>query len=55
VKSSKSLMTILNSLWMFFLIAAVYSGLATAATVDGINIHSSISGKGPRTVILIHG
>ena len=27
----------------------------TAATVDGIKIHSSVAGKGPKTVILVHG
>jgi pimeloyl-ACP methyl ester carboxylesterase len=27
----------------------------SAATVDGINLHSSSTGKGPRTVILVHG
>jgi pimeloyl-ACP methyl ester carboxylesterase len=55
VKLSKSLMTILNRLWMCFLIAVVFAGLVAAATVDGIQIHSSVSGKGPRTVILVHG
>ncbi len=28
---------------------------ASAATVDGIKIHSSTAGKGPKTVILVHG
>jgi sigma-B regulation protein RsbQ len=55
VKLSKALMTILNRLWMCFLIVVVFTSLVSAATVDGINIHSSISGKGPRTVILVHG
>ncbi len=27
----------------------------SAATVDGIKLHSSSTGKGPRTVILVHG
>ena len=27
----------------------------SAATVDGIQLHSSSTGKGPRTVILVHG
>ncbi len=27
----------------------------SAASVDGIKIHSSIAGKGPKTVILVHG
>jgi pimeloyl-ACP methyl ester carboxylesterase len=55
VKLSKALMTIMNRLWMRFLIVVVFTGLVSAATVDGIDIHSSISGKGPRTVILVHG
>ncbi len=55
MKLSKSLITILNRLWMCYLIAGVFTCLVSAATVDGINIHSSISGKGPRTVILVHG
>jgi len=31
------------------------AGLLSAASVDGIKIHSSITGKGPKTVILVHG
>ena len=27
----------------------------SAATVDGINLHSIVTGKGPHTVILVHG
>jgi pimeloyl-ACP methyl ester carboxylesterase len=53
VKLSKSLVTILNGLWMCFLVAVVFSRLVSAATVDGI--HTSVSGKGPRTIILVHG
>jgi pimeloyl-ACP methyl ester carboxylesterase len=34
-----------------FLVAVSLS----AATVDGIKIHSSTAGKGPKTVILVHG
>ena len=55
MKLSKSLITILNRLWMCYLIAGVFTCLLSAATVDGINIHSSVRGKGPRTVILVHG
>jgi pimeloyl-ACP methyl ester carboxylesterase len=32
----------------------VFTSLS-AATVDGIQLHSSSTGKGPRTVILVHG
>ena len=32
-----------------------YANAAVAATVDGINIHWSSSGSGPRTVIFVHG
>jgi pimeloyl-ACP methyl ester carboxylesterase len=55
VKLSKPLIAILKRLWMYFSIAVVFPGLVSAATVDGIDIHSSVSGKGPRTVILVHG
>ncbi len=27
----------------------------SAATVDGIRLHSAVTGKGPRTIILVHG
>jgi pimeloyl-ACP methyl ester carboxylesterase len=42
----------------FSLSLLLTASLATAlpaATVDGINIHSSSAGKGPKTVILVHG
>ena len=39
----------------FLLSALILAGSLTAATVDGIQIHSSSAGKGPRTVILVHG
>jgi pimeloyl-ACP methyl ester carboxylesterase len=26
-----------------------------AATVDGVKLHSTVTGKGPKTVILVHG
>ncbi len=42
-------------MWVCFLIAVVFNGLLSAATVDGIQIHSSVSGKGPKTIILVHG
>jgi pimeloyl-ACP methyl ester carboxylesterase len=38
-----------------FLFMMVISAPLFAATVDGVHIHSSMSGKGPRTVILVHG
>ena len=28
---------------------------ASAATVDGLKIHSAVTGRGPKTVILVHG
>ena len=38
------------------LLLATYLAFAlSAATVDGIKIHSSSAGKGPKTVILVHG
>jgi (4-O-methyl)-D-glucuronate---lignin esterase len=39
----------------FLAIAVACAWSLTAATVDGIHIHSSSAGKGPRTVILVHG
>jgi pimeloyl-ACP methyl ester carboxylesterase len=39
----------------FLVLCALLVGTAGAATVDGIPIHSSSSGTGDRTVILVHG
>ena len=39
----------------FLLVASILAGSLAAATVDGIQIHSSSYGKGPKTVILVHG
>jgi pimeloyl-ACP methyl ester carboxylesterase len=44
----------MRSVLPLFLLASLAAGLS-AATVDGIKIHSSTAGKGPRTVILVHG
>lgn len=38
-----------------FLVSWLLATSVSAATVDGIHLHSSVSGKGPRTVILVHG
>src|SRR5580658_1933380 len=35
--------------------ALAFAWSLTAATVDGVQIHSSSAGKGPKTVILVHG
>jgi sigma-B regulation protein RsbQ len=40
---------------LLFLIVLMLATSLSAATVDGISIHSSINGKGPKTVILVHG
>jgi pimeloyl-ACP methyl ester carboxylesterase len=37
------------------LLAISCAAVVSAATVDGIKIHSSMAGKGPKTVILVHG
>src|SRR5271155_1525183 len=37
------------------LLALAFAWSLTAATVDGIAIHSSSTGKGPKTVVLVHG
>jgi pimeloyl-ACP methyl ester carboxylesterase len=39
----------------FVLSLALVSATLSAATVDGLNIHSSVAGTGPKTVILVHG
>jgi pimeloyl-ACP methyl ester carboxylesterase len=36
-------------------LALTLSAALSAATVDGIKIHSSTAGKGPKTVLLVHG
>jgi pimeloyl-ACP methyl ester carboxylesterase len=38
-----------------FLVMLVAAGLASGATVDGLQIHSSSQGSGSKTVILVHG
>jgi pimeloyl-ACP methyl ester carboxylesterase len=40
---------------MALLLVMLIAGLVRGATVDGIQIHSSSHGAGPRTVILVHG
>jgi pimeloyl-ACP methyl ester carboxylesterase len=40
---------------MKLLLGFVLSLSLSAATVDGIQIHSTVTGKGPKTVILVHG
>src|SRR5579863_1168313 len=37
------------------LLAATLTAALSAASVDGLKIHSSTAGKGPKTVILVHG
>lgn len=37
------------------LIALLFACSLSAATVDGIQINSASTGKGPKTVILVHG
>ena len=48
-------MKIRSSHQILFLINLLLATSASAATVDGIQLHSSKSGKGPNTVILVHG
>jgi sigma-B regulation protein RsbQ len=38
-----------------FALAVAFACSLTAATLDGIQIHSTIKGHGPKTVILVHG
>src|SRR5690348_15595249 len=36
-------------------LAAAFLLPLSAATVDGLKLHSSVAGSGPKTVILVHG
>jgi len=44
-----------NALLICFLFCLILAAPISAATLDGMQIHSSVSGKGARTVILVHG
>jgi pimeloyl-ACP methyl ester carboxylesterase len=48
-------MKIFNRLAMQLLVCLIVAVSLSAATVDGIKIHSSIEGEGSNTVILVHG
>jgi sigma-B regulation protein RsbQ len=48
-------MKIQNSMPMRLLISLILATSVSAATIDGIQLHSSISGKGSKTVMLVHG
>jgi sigma-B regulation protein RsbQ len=37
------------------ILALCLSALASAASVDGIPIHSTVRGKGPKTIVFVHG
>ncbi|HTW65203.1 MAG TPA: alpha/beta hydrolase [Bryobacteraceae bacterium] len=39
----------------FFALVIAFACSLAAASVDGIQIHSTITGKGPKTVVLVHG
>src|SRR5947208_721481 len=36
-------------------LAFCFSMLASAASVDGIGIHSTVRGSGPKTIVFVHG
>ena len=36
-------------------LSLVFAATASAATVDGLNIHSTTTGTGPATLVLVHG
>src|ERR1700745_3258662 len=40
---------------MRWLLSGLWAASLSAATVDGLKIHSTTTGKGPNTVILVHG
>ena len=48
-------MKIQSNRTMQLLINLLFAGSLSAATVDGIKLHSSVSGKGSQAVILVHG
>lgn len=48
-------MKIRNSVPKQFLVCLIFAVPLSAASVDGIQLHSSIRGGGPKTVILVHG
>ena len=48
-------MNIQKLLPLQFLAGFLFTASLSAATVDGLQLHSSISGVGPKTVILVHG
>ena len=37
------------------LLALAFAALASAASVDGIPIHSTVRGAGPKTIVFVHG
>src|ERR1700685_1241649 len=51
----RELLCIIAPMRSVFKLLLVTSLGLSAATVDGIKIHSSTAGKGPKTVILVHG
>jgi len=48
-------MKICKSVPVTFLFFISFAASVYAATVDGIPIHSTITGEGPKTIILVHG
>src|ERR1700760_3263700 len=40
---------------MLPLVAFSLSSLISAASVDGVNIHSTVRGSGPKTIVFVHG
>jgi pimeloyl-ACP methyl ester carboxylesterase len=49
------MMKIQHNLAMQFFVNLLFAASLSAVTLDGMQIHSSKSGKGPKTVILVHG
>lgn len=48
-------MKIPNDLTIQFLVFLMFASMLSAATVGGIQLHWSVNGKGPRTVVMVHG
>lgn len=46
-------MTTMRSLLALFVLST--SGFLSAASVDGVSIHSTVRGAGPKTIVFVHG
>jgi len=54
-RNRRTIVNIRKSVPVTFLFFLLFATSLHAATVDGISIHSTSTGQGPKTVILVHG